>query len=56
LHKYIQILNWPDRLAEVAATGAYIHNLAAVTVSKDVPISATSIISFIPAALQKILK
>jgi NAD(P)H-hydrate repair Nnr-like enzyme with NAD(P)H-hydrate dehydratase domain len=53
---YIEILNRPDRLAEVAATGAYIHNLATVTVSKDVPISATSIISFIPAALQKILK
>jgi hydroxyethylthiazole kinase-like uncharacterized protein yjeF len=53
---YIEILNRPDRLAEVAASGAYIHNLAAVTVSKDSPISATSIIDFIPSTLQKILK
>ena len=36
---YIEIINRPDRLAEVAATGAYIYNLAAVTVSMDVPIS-----------------
>jgi hypothetical protein len=35
---YIEILNRPDRLAEVAATGAYIYNLATVTVSMDVPI------------------
>ncbi len=35
---YIEILNRPDRLTEVAATGAYIYNLAAVTVSMDVPI------------------
>jgi NAD(P)H-hydrate repair Nnr-like enzyme with NAD(P)H-hydrate dehydratase domain len=53
---YIEILNRPDRLAEVAATGAYIHNLAAETISKDAPISATSIINFIPSTLQKILK
>jgi ADP-dependent NAD(P)H-hydrate dehydratase / NAD(P)H-hydrate epimerase len=53
---YIEILNQPRRLAEVAATGAYIHNLAAVTVSKDAPISATSIINFIPSTLQKLLK
>ena len=53
---YIEILNQPSRLAEVAATGAYIHNLAAVTVSKDAPISATTIINFIPSTLQKLLK
>jgi hydroxyethylthiazole kinase-like uncharacterized protein yjeF len=52
----IEILNDPDHLARVAASGAFIHNLAAVTVSKDSPISATSIIEFIPQALQKILK
>jgi len=45
---YIEILNDPDHLARVAASGAFIHNLAAVTVSKDAPISATSIIEFIP--------
>ena len=53
---YIEILNQPDRLAEVAATGAYIHNLAAVTAAKDSPISSTSIVNFIPEAIQKILK
>jgi NAD(P)H-hydrate repair Nnr-like enzyme with NAD(P)H-hydrate dehydratase domain len=30
---YIEILNDPDHLARVAASGAYIHNSAAVTVS-----------------------
>lgn len=35
---YIEILNRPDRHAEVADTGAYIYNLATVTVSMDVPI------------------
>jgi hypothetical protein len=35
---YIEILNRPDRLAEVTDTGAYIYNLATVTVSMDVPI------------------
>ena len=53
---YIEILSDPDRLARVAARGAFIHNLAAVTASKDSPISATSIIEFVPSALQKILK
>ena len=53
---YIEILNDPDHLARVAASGAFIHSLAAVTISKDAPISANSIIEFIPSALQKILK
>lgn len=53
---YIEILNDPDHLARVAASGAYIHNSAAVTVSKDCPISASAAIKFIPSALQKILK
>ena len=53
---YIEILNDPDHLARVAASGAYIHNSAAVTVSKDCPISASAVIEFIPSALQKILK
>ena len=53
---YIEILNDPNHLSKVAASGAFIHNLAAVTVSKDAPISATSIIEFIPVTLQKILK
>ena len=53
---YIEILNDPNHLANVAASGAFIHNMAAITASKDSPIAASSIIEFIPATLQKILK
>lgn len=53
---YIEKLNSPDHLTRVAASGAFIHNSAAVTVSKDSPISATFIIKFIPVTLEKILK
>jgi hydroxyethylthiazole kinase-like uncharacterized protein yjeF len=52
---YISILNDPEQLARVAATGAFIHNLAAIAASKDAPISATSIIEFIPEVMRKIL-
>jgi hydroxyethylthiazole kinase-like uncharacterized protein yjeF len=53
---YIAILNDPEQLAKVAATGAFIHNLAAIAASKDAPISATSIIEFIPEVIRKIIK
>jgi len=53
---YIEILNDQNNLARVAATGAFIHNSAALLASKDSPISATWIIDFIPEALRKILK
>ena len=53
---YIEILNNPNRLAEVAATGAYIHNQAALLASDGVPISATKVIDEIPSAIKKILK
>lgn len=53
---YIEILNDQNNLARVAATGAFIHNTAALLASKDSPISATSIIDFLPEALRKILK
>jgi hydroxyethylthiazole kinase-like uncharacterized protein yjeF len=52
---YIEILNSKHRLAEVAATGAFIHNSAAVMASKSGPISASSIIDAIPAAVGKLL-
>jgi NAD(P)H-hydrate repair Nnr-like enzyme with NAD(P)H-hydrate dehydratase domain len=48
-------LNSKHRLAEVAATGAFIHNSAAVMASKGGPISASSIIDAIPAAVGKLL-
>jgi hydroxyethylthiazole kinase-like uncharacterized protein yjeF len=53
---YIEILNDKDELARVAATGAFIHNSAALLASLGSPISATSIIEFIPDAIRKILK
>lgn len=52
---YIEILNDDNNLARVAATGALIHNNAALLASKDAPISATSIIGFIPDAIRKII-
>jgi hydroxyethylthiazole kinase-like uncharacterized protein yjeF len=53
---YIEILNDPKRLADVAATGALIHNEAAKIASNGGPISASSLIDSIPAAVVKILK
>ena len=53
---YIEILNDQNNLARVAATGAFIHNSAALLASMGSPISATSIIEFIPEAIRKILK
>jgi len=53
---YIEILNNPHRLAEVAASGAFIHNQAALLASDGAPISATQIIDEIPRAIRKILK
>ena len=53
---YIEILNHPQRLADVAATGAFIHNEAAKIASSGGPISASSLIDEIPAAVVKILK
>jgi ADP-dependent NAD(P)H-hydrate dehydratase / NAD(P)H-hydrate epimerase len=53
---YIEILNDENNLARVAATGAFIHNTAALLASMGSPISATLIIDFIPEAIRKILK
>lgn len=52
---YIEILNSPQRLAEVAASGAYIHNVAANLASGGAPISASMITAYIPSAIRKIL-
>jgi hydroxyethylthiazole kinase-like uncharacterized protein yjeF len=52
---YIEILNDENNLARVAATGAYIHSQAAQIASKDAPITASSIIDFIPEVIRKIL-
>jgi hydroxyethylthiazole kinase-like uncharacterized protein yjeF len=53
---YIEILNDENNLARVAATGAFIHNNAALLASVGSPISATSIVDFIPEAIKKIIK
>jgi hydroxyethylthiazole kinase-like uncharacterized protein yjeF len=52
---YIEILNDRNRLSEIAASAAYLHNSAALLASRDAPISATKIIEFIPEAIRKIL-
>ncbi len=53
---YIEILNDPEQLTRIAATGALIHNLAALSASKDAPIAASSIIEYIPETIRKIIK
>ena len=53
---YIEILNDTQRLADVAATGALIHNLAAVKASKGGPISASRIVEEISEVIASILK
>lgn len=53
---YIEILNAKERLAYVAATGAYIHGQAALIASNGAPISASQIILHIQAAIRKIIK
>ena len=50
-----EILNSANRFAEVAATGAFIHDRAARLASKGGPISASSIIEYVPEAIRKIL-
>jgi hydroxyethylthiazole kinase-like uncharacterized protein yjeF len=52
---YIEILNSPQRLAQVAATGAFIHNQAALLASRGAPISASEISPRINEAIRKIL-
>ena len=53
---YIEILNAPSHLADVAAAGAYIHNQAALLASGGAPISASQISEFIPDVIRKLLK
>jgi hydroxyethylthiazole kinase-like uncharacterized protein yjeF len=51
---YIEILNDRNRLSEVAASAAYIHNSAALLASRDAPTSASRVIEMIPEAIRKI--
>jgi ADP-dependent NAD(P)H-hydrate dehydratase / NAD(P)H-hydrate epimerase len=53
---YIEILNDVKRLADVAATGAFIHNQAALLASRGGPVNASMIVDAIPQAVASILK
>lgn len=53
---YIEILNNQQKLADVAATGAWIHNIAAKSASRGGPISASTLIEAIPLAIADLLK
>ena len=53
---YIEILNDQRKLAEIAATGAWIHNAAAKSASRGGPISASTLIDAIPLAIADLLK
>ena len=52
---YIEILNDRDRLSEVAASAAFIHNSAALLASRDAPISSSQIITCIPDVMRKMM-
>ena len=53
---FIEILNDKNRLAEIAATAAYVHAQAAKNASRGGPISAGSIIPEISGAITQLLK
>jgi hydroxyethylthiazole kinase-like uncharacterized protein yjeF len=53
---YIEILNDSERLAHVAATGAFIHNQAALLASQGAPITASDISLHIQEVIRKLLK
>jgi hydroxyethylthiazole kinase-like uncharacterized protein yjeF len=52
---YIEILNDRNRLSEVAASAAFIHNSAALLASRDAPITSTQVIGCIPDVIRKIM-
>lgn len=52
----VEILNDLHRLAEVAATGAYIHAQAAKIASRGGPISAEMLVTTIPSAISQLIK
>ena len=53
---YIEILNNGEHLASVAATGALIHNQAALLASNGAPISSSDITLNIHEVIRKILR
>jgi hydroxyethylthiazole kinase-like uncharacterized protein yjeF len=52
---YIEILNDKHRLAEVAASGAFIHNEAAKAASEGGPINAPAIVEAISGVIAKLI-
>lgn len=53
---YVEILNDPTVLADIAATGAFIHSSAATLASAKAPINAPMIVDAISPALRALLK
>jgi hydroxyethylthiazole kinase-like uncharacterized protein yjeF len=53
---YIEILNNSERLAHVAATGAFIHSRAALLASQGGPITSSDISLHIQEVIRKLLK
>ena len=53
---YVEILNEPSRLAEIAASGALIHATAADLASDGAPFNAAMLVDAITPALRAILK
>lgn len=51
----VEILNNESKLAQVAASAAFIHNTAALKASDGGPITATQILSFIPQTIKKFI-
>jgi NAD(P)H-hydrate repair Nnr-like enzyme with NAD(P)H-hydrate dehydratase domain len=52
---YIEILNDTNRLAELGATAAFIHNRAALAASGGGPITASAIVREVQQVVAKIL-
>ena len=53
---YIEVLNDQRKLADIAATGAFIHNEAALAKSNGGPIAASQLHFAIPGVIAKIVK
>ena len=51
----VEILNDESALARIAASAAFIHNVAALKTSDGGPITATRILGFIPQTIEELI-
>jgi hydroxyethylthiazole kinase-like uncharacterized protein yjeF len=51
----VEILNETSAMARIAASAAFIHNVAALTASDGGPITATQILDFIPKSIKQFI-